>query len=64
MNEQTIKLAEQFVSSTYIKSAIEARNQRENLIKTLLATVLFFFFFFNRIHTNLFVQTNFQQSVY
>jgi hypothetical protein len=56
MNEQSIKLAEQFISSNYIKSAIEARNQRETLIKTLLATVPFLIIFFSiKFKTNLFV---------
>jgi O-phospho-L-seryl-tRNASec:L-selenocysteinyl-tRNA synthase len=38
MNEATRKLATQFISSSYIKAALEARNQRENLIKILFAS--------------------------
>jgi hypothetical protein len=46
MNEASLKLAEQFISSSYIKMAIEARNQRENCIKNLLATVFWIIFIF------------------
>ena len=44
MNTTNLKLAEGLVDASYINQAAQARKQREKMIQSLLAQVLFWIF--------------------